>query len=385
MKQAKLVQIKKSPKEERERKVLIGLVAHYIKHGKPVGSETLKESEFQDVSSATLRNYFVRLEEGGYLKQHHASGGRIPTDKAFRLYADSVLGEFQKGARSKAKLPSFTDSEITEMKEVILYLQQITESVSELSHTASFLSAPRFDQDFVIDIKLIGFEQGRYLSALLTNFGLIHTEILHSPKKLSSHSLKRLESYFRARLTSGQIVADELDHEELEIAHRFYQEAMARYLVSYSNFTEEDLFRAGFSKLLRYPEFQDAVALTSSLSLFENRTALRLLIRECMKGEGIKYWIGEDLFTHLTSSLNCAVIACPYRIGQKIVGAIGIIGPMRLPYEELFTMLSDAAQAISKCLTASLYKYRISFRTPDAQLLEFIGEKRFLLEDKGSL
>src|SRR4029077_19906898 len=154
------------------------------------------------------------------------------------------------------------------------------------------------------------------------NFGLIHTEVLHSPKKLSQHSLKRMESYFRARLSNGQLVPDELDTEELELAHRFYQEAMARYLVSYSNFSEEDVYRAGFSKLLRYPEFQDSLALTSSLSLFENQVALRSLVRECIKSGKIKYWIGNDLFSHLTAAPNCAVIAAPYSIGARIVGAI---------------------------------------------------------------
>jgi heat-inducible transcriptional repressor len=229
-------------------------------------------------------------------------------------------------------------------------------------------------------MKLIAFDQGRYLAALLTNFGLIHTEILHSAKKLSQHTIKRIESYFHSRLTGGSIAPDELDKDELEIAHRFYQEAMARYLVSYSNFSEEDLMRAGFSKLLRYPEFQDAVSLTSSLSLFENRSALNALIRECMRQGQFKYWIGRDLMPYLSSELNCAVICCPYRIGTKIVGCIGILGPMRIAYGDLFRMLEEAGEAISKSLTKSLYKFKISYRTPEAHALLLAHEKRLLLE-----
>jgi len=377
----KALAIKKAPKEEREKRVLIGLVAHFLSTGKPVGSEVLKESLFRDVSSATIRNYFVKLEEEGYLEQQHTSGGRVPTDKAFRAYADFCRDEMALGRHVLInKLPHFEPEVHEELKEVVLYLQQMTETLSEFAHVATFLSAPRFDQDFVVDMKLIAFDQGRYLAALLTNFGLIHTEILHSTKKLSQHTVKRIEAYFHSRLTGGTIAPDELDKDELEIAHRFYQEAMARYLVGYSNFSEEDLMRAGFSKLLRYPEFQDAVSLTSSLSLFENRTALNALIRDTMKSGQFKYWIGSDLLPYITTDLNCTVIACPYRIGQKIVGCIGLLGPMRIAYGDLFRMLEEAAEAISKSLTKSLYKFKISYRTSDATALLLASDKRLLLE-----
>ncbi len=386
MKPLKPLPIKKAPKQEREKKILIGLVAYYLKSGKAVGSDTLKEAGFDDVSSATIRNYFVRLEEEGYLHQAHTSGGRVPTDKAFRFYADHILDDLNDSKRVKTstpkRVPQF-DEELAEIKEVVLYLQQITESVSQLSGLATFISSPRFDQDFVVDIKLVSFDQGRYLSALMTNFGLIHTELLHSPKKLSAHSLRRLEAYFRSRLRSGELLAEELDSDELEIAHRFYQESMARYLVSYSNFTEEDIYTTGMSKLLRYPEFQDATSLTSSLSLFENHTALRLLIRECIKAGKIKYWIGSDLFSHLSSPLNCAVVSAPYSIGTRVVGALGLLGPMRMPYADLFSLLDEACEAISKNLTRSLYKYKITFRTPAAHVKEFETQKRLLLPQKG--
>ena len=94
MKTLKPVTVKRVGKQDRERKVLLGLVEYYIQTGKPVGSNALKESGFGDLSSATIRNYFAHLEETGYLIQSHSSGGRIPTDLAYRIYADeNVLVE----------------------------------------------------------------------------------------------------------------------------------------------------------------------------------------------------------------------------------------------------------------------------------------------------
>src|SRR5579872_6156120 len=84
---------KKLPKTDRENAVLLGLIELYLKTGKPIGSHTLQENGFESLSSATIRNYFSKMEEAGYLKQQHTSGGRIPTEKAFRLYADANLNE----------------------------------------------------------------------------------------------------------------------------------------------------------------------------------------------------------------------------------------------------------------------------------------------------
>src|SRR5580693_4132773 len=84
---------KKLPKNDREQAVLIGLVELYLKTGKPIGSSTLQDHGFESLSSATIRNYFSKMEAAGYLKQQHTSGGRIPTAKAFRLYADTYKGQ----------------------------------------------------------------------------------------------------------------------------------------------------------------------------------------------------------------------------------------------------------------------------------------------------
>ena len=93
MKTWKPIPIKRMGKQERERKVLLGLVEYYIQTGKPVGSNTLKEAGFEDLSSATIRNYFANLEEEGYLVQSHSSGGRIPTDLSYRTYAEHVINQ----------------------------------------------------------------------------------------------------------------------------------------------------------------------------------------------------------------------------------------------------------------------------------------------------
>ncbi len=375
-----------SSKEKRERRVLLGLVEQYIQTGNPVGSNTLKDSAFGDISSATIRNYFVKLENDGFLKQLHSSGGRIPTAAAYRLYAKEFYDSNVITSEEENILHTFSQSE---SKEIALYLQQAAESLSQLTDCAVFLSAPRFDHDFIVDFKLVPIDYYRFLCILISDFGVIQTELMHTEQKLSSFSVKRIEKYFHWRLT-GNDKPEEIEPEEKEVAKKFYNELMVRYIVGYSNFIDEEIYRTGFSKLLTHPDFHDTVILANSLALFENAHSMRLLLRECTAKQNLAYWIGDDLKPFATAKTNCTVLAVPYKINQKTVGAVGILGPQRMPYKQLFGLLRAFSDSISEALTRNIYKFKIQYRQPEpeASYLQkeehgLLGQSRLmLLEDK---
>lgn len=367
MESLKPVTIKRVGKQDRERKVLLGLVDYYIQTGKPVGSNSLKEAGFGDLSSATIRNYFAHLEEDGYLLQSHSSGGRIPTPLAYRIYALNYLHSEPLDLKQDHLFHSLRQFD---SREIALLLQEAAEALSKASQCAVFLSAPRFDHDFIVDVKLVPLDGFRCLSILITDFGVVQTEILHLPSKLSTFAIKRIESYFHWRLT-GLGKPENLEDEEEEIGQTFYNELMLRYIVGYSNFIDEDIYRTGFSRLLTYADFQDASLLASGLALFENIHGMRLLLKECKTLDRLKFWIGEDLAAYSTPNPNCAVIAIPYYINHKPVGAVGLLGPIRLPYRTLYSTLRLFSEIVSETLTRNIYKFKISFRQPERGELYF--------------
>ena len=384
MKTWKPVSIKRVGKHDRERQVLLGLVEFYIQTGKPVGSNALKEAGFGDLSSATIRNYFAHLEETGYLMQSHSSGGRIPTYLAYRTYAQTFLHDDS----SELKGDDFQSLRQFDSREIALFLQEAAESLSRLGHCAVFLSAPRFDHDFVVDLKLIPLDAFRCLCVLITDFGVVQTEVLPLPEKLSSFAIKRIENYFHWRLR-GVEQPEDLEPGEEAIGQNFYNELMLRYIVGYSTFVDEDIYRTGFSRLLDYADFQNASLLASGLSLFENMHSMRLLLKECKALDRLKFWIGDDLATYV-SNPNCSVIAIPYYINHKPVGAVGLLGPTRLPYRTLFSTMRLFSENVSETLTRNIYKFKISFRQPEIGKLylqkeeyQLIGQSRpILLEAK---
>ena len=369
---------KVSKKQERSFRVLLGIVSLYIKVGKPIGSHTLKENGFQDLSSATIRNYFMELEKQGYLMQQHSSGGRIPTNAAFRVYAQE---HYEDSVINKSDESAFRQVCDDNTKEVSTQLQAAAEVLSGMTNTAVFLSAPRFDNDFVADIKLMSIDASRCLCVIVTDFGLVRTEILHTDEKLSSFSLKRIEGYFHWRLT-GLDRPEDLSKPEEILAQEFYNEVMVRYIVNYANFTHADLCTLGFSRLLNYPDFNDAELLASSLILFEDVDNLRLLLSDCQEGRKLRIWIGEDLEKYMSEPPSCSVLAIPYSINQNVVGAVGLLGPARMDYPKMFGVLQSFSKHISDFLTRSVVKFKLTYRKPKAGKYVLTDKSTHLLIEK---
>lgn len=366
----------RSQKKERQREVLIAFVAHYIRTAKPVGSATLQDVNFPNLSSATLRNYFSALEQEGYLAQQHASAGRVPTEQAYRLYAEESLNHLERhGPQS-----SFPDLVSEERREIILFLQKSAEALSEATRSAVFLTAPRFDHDIVISMRWVSLTNDQLACILLSDFGEIQTLVFFPKKPLTSTELEILDAYTRFRLGDGPALKEKSPH--LQMAHDLYSEAMVRYVARYSHTMEEDIYRTGFSHLLAHPELREPLILTQSLGLLENRHAIRLLLRECRARQKMHYWVGSDLTLYAGHPLSCSVLATPYFIQKTAVGAIGLLGPTRMPYPEYFSALKNCSEELSDRLTRSLYRFTISYRTPSSAPLHLSNQERLLLEHR---
>lgn len=348
-----------SKKTAREMGVLFGLVSLYIESGKPVGSQTLLENGFKNLSSATIRNYFAKLEREGYLVQPHTSGGRVPTEKGFESYVAHLLAE---GLHFPLDEEALGQALAGSTEEIASYLSRVAEKLSDLSQCAVFLSAPRFDQDFIREVKLVQVDPTRLLSVAITDFGLVKTELIYLDQPVALPFLRTTEEYFAWRMNKGEkpFFASE---KEAKAGARIYNEVMVRHLVGYANFSQEDIVRTGLAKLLNFPEFTDAMRLTASLSLLEDEAKMRSILREAKE---LKVWIGSSIM----QETDIAVIAAPYKIHDRICGAIALLGPMRLPYLPLMALLERFAANLSHHLTDTLYKFKISFRQPPVKGLE---------------
>ena len=370
---------KRFTKKDRQQAVLSGLVSLFIKTNKPIGSNSLKESGLDFLSSATIRNYFSKLEEEGFLLQSHASGGRIPTDLAYRYYANEALEDYSLSEKEKSKIKEALK---LEDKEVSSYLNKVTEVLSEMTGLSVFVTSPRFDQDFIKDVKLFRIDEKKLLCVLITDFGMIRTETLFIPKKIEKEQIEKIQDYFLWRLGKTTTKPD-LDEALIKLAQHFYNETLMRHIVGYANFFTDEIYQTGLSKLLRYPEFADPVILAKNLSLFEEKSTMLSLLSECMKINRLTCWIGDELkSTFQEEGCDCTIIAIPYRINRMVVGAISLLGPMRIDYPRLFAILEAFSETISHELTNAIYKFKLSYRTPMSTGNYLAKAPSILLEDK---
>lgn len=376
---------KRAGRRDREKKILITLVEHFLRTGKPVGSQVLQDVGFSDISSATIRNYFISLEQDGYLKQQHASGGRIPQSRAYLEYAKYCLDALATENPCKSHPLGLKEVEVTG---VVALIQQAAEKLSEKTNASIAISSPRFDHDSVTDLHYVFLDIHRALAVVLTEFGLVHTEVLTTSFTLTHALLKKAERFARSRLFREPLEADFFEGEELAQVRKLYQESMSAYFVSYSSVSQEDVWRSGFLRLLQHPEFAETEALSASLSLFENTGALRAFMRETMRAHELRFWIGDQLVPYVTGEPNCALITVPYTIGPRAVGAIALVGSMRTFYLDLFRVLRDAASELSEILTSCFMHQKLSYRMPESHAiltkeacqmaLEFHEPKRLL-------
>ncbi len=363
-------------KSEREKRVLLGIVDLFIQSYKPIGSNTLKENGFSDLSSATIRNYFSKLEKEGYLTQQHSSGGRIPTSKGFQYYAKHFLSEEKIKKETEKSLKEFLEKETPQIHN---YIQKAAEFLSEMLFAPITISEPSLEMDFIQKVKFFALDKEKIAAILFTGYGITHTETLYSPQSFEEKDLTYLENYFYWRLSKQEKPFEE--GSLLKWAQRLYNELVLRHLIDRST---PSFYSTGISKLLHYSECNDASYLAQALSLFENTSSLEKLLQKSLQEKKLTCLIGEQLSSFLPGCFDFCVISIPYKIGPTFLGSITLFAPMRVSYKSVFPIMRRFSELLSENLTKNVYKYQIPFSQEERAYPFRPYSPSILLEDKGT-
>ena len=370
---------KRTSKEATEQELLLGLIELYLRSKSPIGSNTLKNFGFESMSSATIRNYFASLEEKGFLNRQHTSGGRIPTAKAMKLYSEEILKKDFSNKNKKDFFDYFSEKIKFDNKKITTYLSNAIDFLSENLNLSIFLSSPRFDQDFVNDIKLVILDKTRILTVIITDFGLIKTEVITTNQNLDAQKIKLIEDFILWRMNK-KIRPTIEDPSLVKLSQQIYNEMMVRYIVGYSNYISEDIYKTGLSKLLSYDYLKDPMLLSEALSIFENTNQMSAILKDAIYKKSITCNIAQDLEKFGYKTGNMCIISIPYYISNIAVGAISILAPLHVDYRKVFSKLFTFSQILSGNLTNNIYKHKITFRqTSDYKK---INDSSILLDNK---
>ena len=324
---------------ERKVKILQAIIRNYLETGEPVGSRTISKYTDLDLSSATIRNEMSDLEEMGYILQPHTSAGRIPSDKGYRLYVDTMMEQ--------------KDREIEEMKEVMVQkedkmdqlLKQVAKLLAVNTNYASMITTPTIHTNKLKFIQLSRVDVNQLLAVVVVEGNVIKNNIIHTAEELDDETLLKLNILLNTHLNGLALEEINLGMiSSLKQQAGIHSEIVADVIdaIAESIHAEEDLevYTSGANNIFRYPELADQQKASSIINTFEEKQLLTELVQENLSdgnNTGIQVYIGEE--TPIQSMKDCSVVTATYELGEGMRGTIGIIGPKRMDYDKVIGTL----------------------------------------------
>jgi heat-inducible transcriptional repressor len=335
----------------RARNILYAAVTEFISTGEPVGSRTLAKKYGLDLSSASIRNVLADLEESGYLHQPHTSAGRIPTDKALRLFIDTLM--------QVRPLSSDERGRITERFEAMApgtdWMRASGRILSELTGTAAVVVAPRPETRSLVQLRFIPARPGEMLAVVVLADGTVENRFLPVERPITEAELTRVHNLladviegrtlgevrelFARRLQDDRVQIDSLRRRAFELGQKALGEPAQQHV---------GVFIEGEARLLDHPEFSDVDRMRQLiLALGERETILSLLDRT-IHAQEVQVFVGSETGDLVGGALS--VVAAPYSEQGRVAGTIGVLGPTRMDYPKVVPLVEATADAMSAAL-----------------------------------
>jgi heat-inducible transcriptional repressor len=300
------------------------------------------------VSSATIRNTLQDLEELGLVEQPHTSAGRVPTDIGYRVYVDYLVKPGQLTAAEKQAIKATILREGRGIHEI---LGQTTKVLGEITAQLGVSITPKFDEGVLKSLKLIPMSEGRLMIVIVVAHGLVHSVILEIESTISENAVREVEAVLNERLAGLTLSAiRKTVSERLEgvSGHpRLIQLVLDSKAKIWADQRPDPIHVAGTENLLVKPEFADRDKLTRIMKLLEDGKLLTDFLSQA-SDEGLVITIGHE--NTIAAIMNCSLVTSRYRVGN-ITGTIGVIGPTRMPYGKLVSIVEYTARSITEVLS----------------------------------
>ncbi len=335
----------------RHRGVLRAIVMDYIRTAEPVGSRTIARKYGFTLSPATIRTVMADLEDSGYLAQPHTSAGRIPTDRGYRFYVDSLMSPRALRLAEVQRIEQGVGPAAGEVEDL---LREVGKLLSALSPYVALVLAPRFAENRFQRVEFVSLARDRVLVILLADTGLVHHKVVGVDEEIPQEQLDRLarEMSDLLRGQSLQQVRDLLISrmaEEKALYDRLLARALELGAKALEGEVDGEMYVAGAAHLGDQPEFADIAKMKKLFAAFEEKSKLVKILNECLTGEEFKIFIGSEIPVRGIQELS--VIAAPYRQGDRPLGALGLLGPTRMDYGRALALVQTTASLLTRALS----------------------------------
>ncbi|WP_046174143.1 heat-inducible transcriptional repressor HrcA [Domibacillus indicus] len=342
---------------DRQLFILQIIIDDFIRSAQPVGSRHLAKKNDVSYSPATIRNEMADLEEMGFLEKTHTSSGRVPSEKGYRYYVDHLLspGSLRRSERT-AIHSVFADRQEGLEKAI----QNAATILSELTSYTSIVLGPKFNDNKVKSLQIIPIDAQTAVAIIVTNTGHVENRVFSLPEGIEPADIEKMVNILNDRLTGVPLS---------ELRHKIYKETtelMRRHLRNYEAvlhmFAEASggspigkLFIGGKTNIFNQPEFRDVEKVRLVMDMMEKEHDVYQMIRPTDAKAGVQVKIGTENAEQAME--DCSLITASYSVGDQPVGTIAILGPKRMEYSRVITLVDFLSHDMTNVLTR-LYNTR---------------------------
>lgn len=340
----------KSELGERAQHILKVLVQRHIRDGQPVGSRTLTRDSGLSLSPATIRNVMSDLEELGYVQAPHTSAGRVPTDRGYRFFVDSLLTvktpEVEAADRLNIQLDTGGGT--------AALVDSASSVLSGLTRLAGVVTMPRRDYAELTQVEFLPLSGNRVLAILVVNDHEVQNRIIQTERPFSADELRLVSNYLNAEF-HGKDVASVRETLLSDLAQ--HQHQMDELMTSVRKFAEQlfgegeedqDYVLAGQTNLMEFAELSNVDKLRELFNAFTRKRDILHVLDQSLSAEGVQIFIGQEAGYEVFD--GCSMVTSGYQVDGKVVGVLGVIGPTRMPYERVIPIVDMTARLLGSAL-----------------------------------
>ena len=335
--------------DDRARLLLKALVERYIADGQPVGSRTLSKASGLELSPATIRNVMSDLEDLGLIVSPHTSAGRIPTALGYRLFVDTML---------TTQADPFINSGLSVQRlapdQPLKVLSSAAHMLSSLSQFVGVVMAPRRSSVFR-HIEFLRLSERRFLVIIVSPDGDVQNRVIFTEADYTQSQLVEAANFLNSHYAGMAIeeVRERLKN-EVEVLRGEIAVLMQTAVQVSSEAIEsrDEVVISGERNLLAVSDFSNDMGnLRKLFDLFEQKAQLMQLLDVSSRAEGVRIYIGGE--SQVIPYQELSVVTAPYEVDGKVVGTLGVIGPMRMPYERMIQIVDITSKLVSTALSHS--------------------------------
>ncbi|MFD1705461.1 heat-inducible transcriptional repressor HrcA [Siminovitchia sediminis] len=334
---------------DRQLLILQAIIDDFIRYAQPIGSGKLSKKAEINLSSATIRNEMADLEEHGYIEKTHTSSGRIPSEKGYRYYVDHLLAPEMLRAHERQIIRSIFAEKIYELEDVV---QRSASVLSELTNYTAILLGPAVKENKLKQLQIVPLTGDKAVAVIITDTGHVENKIFSLPDNYTSGNIEKLVNWLNDKLTGVPIseLRDKIEFEVAELLKRNineYDRLLQSLLQAIDMPGNEKIFFGGKTNMLNQPEFNNIHKIRSLLDMIEKKDGFYELFKHTPNG--IHVSIGKE--NKNMAIEDCSLITATYSIAKEPVGTIAILGPTRMEYSRVISLLDVLSKDMSQALT----------------------------------